>query len=50
MPDDAALVGCTFAKDRGEIIFHMRSESFRPVAEGEQVPELAPKRVPLDPV
>ena len=41
MPEDGRLVGCTLT--RGGMLFMVRSGTFRPLAEGELIPELAPR-------
>jgi hypothetical protein len=43
IPDDAEVVGCAFAKDCGEAVFIVSSATFRPLAEGEPIPDLRRK-------
>jgi hypothetical protein len=41
MPDDIRLVGCSLTREGA--FFTIRSEAFRPLAEGELIPEQMPK-------
>jgi hypothetical protein len=43
VPSDCEVVACAVDRARGGVVFTIKSDTFRPVAAGEWIPELQPK-------